>query len=146
MRVPIVESASHEVVKCPCGCNREFGILTGNVNFDEGPSVPFVVGRLRCESGGPNMWIALRMDPLSDDPRACWITMHLWDDGENIVTTIIDGEDSPLADSGHIGERLLSRELVVSQPGAREFAIAARLRIVENVSALKDFFHEEKGA
>lgn len=118
-----------ETRQCPCGCGQLFPVFWGNLRYNPAYEVKFVAGHLVHGDSGPHVWLLLGSGPwFEGDERNCWVTMHLYvDDDENLVTRIEDPEESPFWASRNRVYRYLSREEVLAQNEAKEWAIGRRL-------------------
>ena len=130
-----------ETRQCLCGCGQVFPVFWGNLRYNTDYEVKFVAAHLVHRDSGPHVWFLLGSGPwFQGDDRNCWVTMHLYvDDDGNVVTRIEDPEESPLWPSRNQAYRYLSREEVLAQDGAKEWAIGRRLDFENHHSPTEQF-------
>jgi hypothetical protein len=133
-----------ETQQCPCGCGQVFPVFFGSLRYNPDYELKFVAAHLvHCDSD-PHVWFLLGSGPwFQGDDRNCWVTMHLYvDDDGNVVTRIEDPEESPLWPSRNQAYRYLSREEVLAQNGAKEWAIGRRLDFENHHSPTGQFLRQ----
>jgi hypothetical protein len=135
-----IESVTDSSHLCPCGCGNTFPVYSGRVRYGADLSASFSVAHILHCPDGATAWLHLRSGSwFDDDDRNCWVTMQLFADSENVVTTIRDPESSPLWPSRDHSERYLSRAEVLAQNGGKEWAINCRLGIEEHHAPTQQF-------
>ena len=129
---------------CPCGTGHEFQVFWGSLRYSPDYEVKFVAAHLEHSDSGPHVWFLLGSGPwVQGDDRNCWVTMHLYlDDQENVITRIEDPEESPLWSSRNLEYRYLTREEVLAQNGAKEWAIGRRLDFEYHHLPTKQFLRQ----
>ena len=135
-----IGDVSSETWRCPCGCGQVFPVFFGTLRYSGDYELKFLAAHLEHCDSGPHVWFMLGSGPWFEDGRNCWITMHLYiDDDDNVVTRIEDPEGSPLWPSRNQEYRYLSREEVLTQEGAKEWAIGRRLDFEKHHSLTEHF-------
>ena len=112
---------------CPCGCEQMYPVYWGRMTYGAYGEFVFAVAHLRHRNGGPHAWLQLGSGPWFDDDRPCLITLHVYVDDSNILTSIQDPQESPFWPPPDAGPRLLTRAEVLSREGGKEWAVARRL-------------------
>jgi len=133
---PSTEVVRIEQRTCDCGCAQPYPSHVGLLRYGASETV-FEAALMHGEAKQPHLWVLLGTGPwFDDDSRDCWLTVHAWLDDGNILTSIADPSGSPFTDEDACGGRWLSREDVLAQEGALEWAIARRLQLVAQVPAI----------
>ena len=103
----------------------------GNMQYGDMGRIAFQVAHLEHCDSGPHVWLMVGSGPWFDnDDRDCWVTLHLWQEDNEVKTSISDPQMSPFWASAEPKNRYLLREEVLAQPGGREWAIDRRLEFV----------------
>jgi hypothetical protein len=80
---------------------------------------------LISHSGRKHIWIVLGSGSwFENDPRDCWLTLHGWVNDGKILCRIEDPKNSPWKTHDVFDGRLLSRDEVLLQNGAKEWAMS----------------------
>lgn len=125
---------------CPCGCGNTFPVYSGRLNYGVNQSTLFSVAHMLHCPDGATAWLHLCSGSwFADDDRNCWVTMQLFADSDNVVTTIKDPEASPLWPTREMSARYLRRAEVLAQDGGKDWAINCRLGIEEHHDATQRF-------
>lgn len=122
-----IKSIKTESLTCSCGCGSVFPLYSGLLQYGSGSEVAFRMAHLSHQGGGSHLWLLLGSGPwFKDDARGCWLTLHSWISSESVIAKIEEPEQSPFSVRHVFDERRLTRQEVLSQSGALEWAIERR--------------------
>jgi hypothetical protein len=121
-----------ETLTCTCGCGNVFPLYSGLLSYGSGNEVAFRAAHLSHQDSGPHLWLLLGSGPwFQDDARGCWLTLHSWIASEGVVAKVEEPVRSPFTARHAFEERRLSREEVLAQDGALEWAIERREELLQ---------------
>lgn len=120
--MPIVKQ-SWTFHSCPCGCGKSLRLLQGGFEYGNGSNVLFRTALVACQASEPHVWTQIGSGPWDgSDSGTWWVTLLTRVEDGNLATSITEPPDAPfdalVVDSG----RMLTRDQVLEQPGAKEWA------------------------
>lgn len=126
---------------CPCGCAKEFPRHTGILHYAEGAHAVYRASLMLEIEADPHLWVLFGTGPwFANDLRGCWLALHSWQSSDGTLSTRIENpENSPFRKDDAFGERLLTKDEVIAQQGAADWAFACNDLLVSTHPAVSAF-------
>ena len=129
---------------CTCGCGRPYSISKGVLQYGEGREVNFELALVSHADNDRHVWVALISGPWTDeDAGNCWVVIHGLPQDDRINARVEDLAASPWASADWQGGRAISREEVMSNPPAKNWAFECFNDVVQYHKDVAAFLHAE---
>lgn len=121
--MPRIENRSTKVRPCTCGKEHELTLIHGLLHYGEENTAGVTVGLVEHQ-GQKHVWVGLITGTWPGQSASdCYVTLHVWVSPDGMTMRVEDPDNSPLSGAELYEAHPLSREIVLSQPGAKEWAI-----------------------
>jgi len=120
---PYLENRRESSRLCQCGCQHALKLIQGVFHYAEGAHSVFSVALIE-HHGQRHLWVSLITGEWpGTGAENCYVSAHVWLDGENRHMRIEDSSDAPFMASEVFEAYPATRDQVMAVEGAKDWFV-----------------------